>query len=109
MKQVTIKGFITHTSYPWAGTAEWGFLCSENDTFDGTQYTVALRPHSITVEVPEEFDPTAKKIAALEAQMTRIQKAAFEECQKVQEEIAKLQSITYTPAGVVDNENDIPF
>lgn len=69
----------------------WRFKAPDTDEL------VFVRELSIEVEIPDDFDPTAQQLAALE-------RAKGEALQKYQqtvailnERISKLQAITYTP------------
>lgn len=101
LKKVEIKGWIHLTPYD-----QWTFSTSE----DMTDYGYAmLMPYTISTEVPRGFDPTAQRIAALEKKRDALRKKFQEEVMKVNEEISKLQAISYAGPGATVIDPDNPF
>ena len=92
-----IPGFITYTSYPWtaSGEATISFFATTADVFENNEYTVAVRAHTVAVEVPDNFDPIPHKIAGMKAKIGKIKAAAFDEVTNLEGEIQKLMSIAY--------------
>ena len=96
MKQV-INGHIRHTTYPWQDQPHITFdtlMEGQSDPTDG-EYTVTIRAHSITVDVPENFNPIPQKVAALMPKKQKIQADAHIEATKVEEQIQTLLALTY--------------
>lgn len=100
-KKVEIKGWIHLT--PWNS---WSFQTVD----DMTDYGYALlMPYTIITDVPQGFDPTAQRIAALEKKRDALRRKFQEEVMKVNEEISKLQALSYvSPGSTVIDPND-PF
>lgn len=63
MSTHTIDGFITWRHAAWMDHPEVGFLTYDPEEFDLD--SVAIRAHSIEVEVPDDFDPRPAQVAAL--------------------------------------------
>jgi hypothetical protein len=67
---------------------------------DDSDRRVFIREMSVEADIPDDFDPVARQIAALERQ----KREALEEYQRtvaiLNERISKLQAITYTPEVV---------
>jgi hypothetical protein len=99
MSKHIIKGFITHTTYPWSGSVapQIGFAAMNTDTetYPHNEYTVGVAAHSFEVDIPDNFNPAPLKIAGLRDKIQNCKLAAFEECSKMEEEIQKLLCISY--------------
>lgn len=104
----TIKGFITHTTYPWTPDPAIGFQQSTDPTFTANEYTVAVAPHSFEVEVPHNFDPNPHKVAGMRAKIDKIKIAAFEEITNLQQEIEKLLCLSYEAPAPGTVFEDVP-
>jgi len=99
----TIKGFVTHTTYPWSDKPTISFCQSNEPTYDGGEYTVAVCPFSFTVDVPDNFDPNPLKVEGMRKQIDKIKVAAFDEISNLQQSIEKLLAISYVaPAEGTD-------
>ena len=122
----TIRGFVTHTTYPWNEKPIISFAAQAEGEYQNSEYTVSLREHSFEVTVPDAFDPNPQKIAGMRAKIDKIKVAAFDEITNLQQEIEKLLSITYVapaadtvfeepPADVIElhtnnwENNDVPL
>jgi len=60
----------------------------ENQTFVGER--------EIEIEVPDSYDPTAQKIAALEAQKQKAMSDYNDTVKEINDRISKLQALEYT-------------
>lgn len=101
-KKISIPGFITAEpakSYQ-QGDANvvdgmsfqfWGFdpSCSE-------KYTLVCK-HTMTFEIPDGWDPRPGQIKALEAKKEQLQKEFSAAVLLINQQIASLQAIEYTP------------
>lgn len=84
--KVTIKGFINYRNDGWNGGCDYYF-----QQCDMSEYGyVTVMPHEIEVEVPDDFDPRPKQVAALEAEK---QKARAEFHARVTEIDRQIQSL----------------
>ena len=88
----TIEGFITYTKGPWSDKPEIGF--SQYAPLPGVHsYTVMVKPHSIEVEVPDDFEPNKAKIDILE-EAKRLKKETYlEERAMLDQAIKELSNI----------------
>ena len=104
----TIKGFITHTTYPWNDKPTVGFQASSEETFAADEYTVAVRPHSFAIDVPDKFDPNPLKVEFMRKKIEKIKVAAFDEITNLQQEIEKLLAIAYVAPAPDTAFDDVP-
>ena len=96
MKQ-RIQGVIAITQFDWQPREEASisFISTYGQPFKDTQTTIAIQPHTIEVEIPDEFDTTPQKIAALQSIKRELKAATQLELNHLESEIAKLQCLTY--------------
>lgn len=68
-KTIEIQGWIVHDAFqamhPSIYAHPWTFRAFEPDS---TSENVSVVPHTITVEIPDDFDPRPGIVKALEAQ-----------------------------------------
>ena len=84
--KVTIKGFITYKKDDWRDGDDYHF-----NKYDMSEHGyVTVMPHEIVVEVPDDFDPRPKQVAALIAEK---QKARAEFLARVTEIDRQIQSL----------------
>lgn len=79
------------------GGQPYRWVSGKPDNYSGfAERAICSAP--ITFALPDEFDPTAKQIAALETEKARAL-AAYQTCvAALNERISKLQAITYEPS-----------
>lgn len=65
---------------------------------DENESRIFVKEMTVTVEVPDDFDPTGRQIAALEKNREELQRQFARAIAEVNERISKLQAITYEPA-----------
>lgn len=88
--KVTIKGFI-HQDLGHIGDAQYDFFPFEMET----QYRVIVMKHEFDVEIPDNFDPTARQIEILNKEKKKIQDDYWAKIKQIDNSIANLQSLTY--------------
>jgi hypothetical protein len=54
--QVTITGFICARQYNWDLSPSFEFLCYDPSAAGFDSNAVVIQPHSMTVEIPDNFD-----------------------------------------------------
>jgi hypothetical protein len=92
MTTATIKGFVYHADY---GYGEPEFRILGSDKMSDQHYTL-VGPLSIEYEVPADFNPTAAKLAALEAEKQKVRAAYLERVREIERRIANLQALEMT-------------
>jgi hypothetical protein len=63
--------------------------------FEDTEYRVHIAEHEIEIEVPDNFDPRAQQIAALEQQKQKVMAEYSVAVEDINEKINKLQALEY--------------
>lgn len=89
--QTTI--YVYYQKYDWdnEGTYQvYSFKASDDDT------RTFVCEQKIEIEVPDNYDPTAQKIAALEKQKVEAMSDFNETVMKINTQISKLQALEYT-------------
>lgn len=84
---------IHYTQWSWEATGEFHvFSCkledSEHRTYVGEQ--------EIEIEVPDDYDPRAQKIAALEKHKQKVMADYQTTVDQINERISKLQALEFT-------------
>lgn len=96
MSKHTVKGYITFKP------AEFDFEQDRVGFVDfkptgATGWGVLVREHTIEVELPDDFNPRAAQITALEEQREALRAQFAKSIRELDEQISKLQAIEYTP------------
>jgi hypothetical protein len=63
---------------------------------DDDEYRTYVGQQEIEIDVPEDYDPTAQKVAALEKQKCKVMADFQQTVDKINEKISKLQALEYT-------------
>ena len=93
MKTITIPMFVYFNKYHWE--TEGSYVAYSFKTPD-TESTTFVGQQDVEFKVPEQYDPTAQKIAALEVEK-EIARAEFtKSVAAINDRIAKLQALEYT-------------
>jgi len=64
--------------------------------FDDTEYRAHICEQEIEFEVPDNFDPRAQQIAALEKQKQKVMAEYQKTVNEINDNISKLQALEYT-------------
>ena len=84
---------IYFSKYSWEPKGEYLVLYAK---IDDTEHQTYVCSQEIEIEVPEDFDPRAQKIAALEAQKTKAMADYHKTVTEINERISKLTALEYT-------------
>lgn len=87
-KQFTLH--LYHNEFYGKGTDAFTVFCSGNMADNHTTY---VRPVEVEVDIPEDFDLRAAKLAQLEAEQVKVRAAFQARITEIQREIAKLQAL----------------
>jgi hypothetical protein len=89
--KVTITGFINFKPKEWEGANEFHFhSCKLPDCG-----FVAVMPHTIEVDIPDDFDPRAKQVELLKAEKNRIMGEFQARVTAIERKISELTSIEF--------------
>ena len=69
------------------------FVCFDFDYSDSGY--VLVNKQAVTLDIPDNFDPTATKIDMLQKEIQFAEKEFSERVTKLKEEISKLQALTF--------------
>lgn len=84
---------IHYNQYSWENKGDYTvFSCKLDDTESRTY----VGEQEIEIEVPDDYDPRAQKIAALEKHKQKIMADYQKTVTEINERISKLQAIEYT-------------
>jgi len=84
---------IHHQKYEWEKEAE--YLVYSHQMPD-TDYRAHICEQEIEIEVPDEFDPRAQQIAALEKQRQKVMADYQKTVTEINDRINKLQAIEHS-------------
>ena len=84
---------IYHCQYSWETTAR--FLAYYLKIDDGEHMTY-VGTQEIDIEVPDEYDPRAQQVAALEKRKQKVMADYQKTVDEINERISKLQALEYT-------------
>jgi len=82
-----------YNKYPWE---DKGVFHLSSYKFDDTQYQTYVGDQEVEIDVPEDYDPRAQQIAALEAKKTKVMADFHKTVTEINDHISKLQAIEYT-------------
>jgi len=93
MKTITIPMYVYFQKYHWE--SEGSYTAYSFRTPD-TESLTFVSQKDVEFEVPKNYDPTAQKIAALEAEKEKAQHDFAKSVAAINDRIAKLQALEYT-------------
>ena len=91
--KIKITVHIHHQKYEWEDEAQYLVYSHK---FDDTDYRAHVCEQEIEVEVPDDFDPRAQQIAALEKQKQKVMADYHKTVTEINDRISKLQALEYT-------------
>jgi hypothetical protein len=97
-RTVTIEGFVYELDLG-LGFDSKSYHLFASDRMGDQDYAL-IGPAEFTYTIPETFNPTASKIAALEKTKAAMKAEFSRRVAELDEQITKLQAIEYTPAEV---------
>ena len=92
MKTITIPMYVYFQKYHWE--AEGSYTAYGFKTPDSEHLTFVCQK-AVEFEVPANYDPTAQKIAALEAEKERARVEFTKSVAAINDRITKLQALEY--------------
>lgn len=95
MKQ-TIKGYIHFEQEPWMDAPKFSIYSCDMSSCG----YVFIREQEFEVDIPDDFNPIAMQIAALEQSQSALRKKFADEMMAIDKRISELQCIEYTPEAV---------
>ena len=89
--KVTIDGFICWKKESWKKEGEFSFWGFEVNSMG----YVTVMPHSMEVDVPDNFNPVPDQIAQLEREKAKVRQEFNDRIAQLNEQIGKLQALTF--------------
>jgi bacillopeptidase F (M6 metalloprotease family) len=91
--KIKVTVHIHHQKYEWEDKGQYlVYSCK----LDDTDYRAHVCEQEIEIEVPDNFDPRAQQIAALEDQKKRVMAEYQNAVTEINDRISKLQALEYT-------------
>jgi hypothetical protein len=84
---------IFHSKYSWEDKGEYFVLYAK---IDDDEYRTYIGEQEIEIEVPDNYDPRAQKIAALEKKKQKVMADYQKTVTEINERISKLQALEHT-------------
>jgi hypothetical protein len=91
MRTVKITGHVYEVRYSWETTSQ--FITMSHSGFDDENYTY-VGPVEIHYAIPDSYNPTAVKLAALQAKREEAAREFAATVRAIDEQISKLQALT---------------
>jgi hypothetical protein len=92
MSKHTIKGYLYYVHYDFQEPGEFQIAFHQSATMSGPEWTV-IREHSFEIDLPDDFDPRALQIAALEAEKQKVRAEFAARITEIDRQISKLQAL----------------
>lgn len=84
--------YIHYSQYSWEERGEYNvFSCK----LDDSEHRTYVGEQEVEIEVPDDYDPRAQKIAALEKQKLKVMAEYQKMVTDINERISKLQALEY--------------
>jgi hypothetical protein len=91
--KVKITIYIYHSQYSWDESGIYEVLSFKTAN---TEHRTYVGEQEIEIEVPDNYDPRAQKIAALEEHKQKVMADFQKTMTQINERISKLQALEYT-------------
>lgn len=92
-KTVTIKGFVYEADYGLREGVTYHLYSSDKQS---DQWNTLVGPAEFHFAVPDDFNPTRAKLAALEKEKQTVRAAYLTRVREIEEQIGKLQALEMT-------------
>ena len=94
--KVKTTAHIYHQQYSWEQTARYLVMYAKLDDCEHLTYVCE---QEIEIDVPDDYDPRAQKIAALEKHKQKVMADFQKTVDQINDRISKLQALEYTDAA----------
>jgi hypothetical protein len=91
--KIKITAHVYHCQYSWEEKGEFLLFYAKVDDIDSM---IHVSEQEVEIEVPDNYDPRAQQVAALEKQKQKVMADYQKMVTDINERISKLQAITYT-------------
>jgi len=91
--KTTMTAHLHYLKYTWEEKGEFElFTCKFNDD----EHRTYIGEREVVVEVPDDYDPRAQQIAALEKQKQKVMADSQKTITEIDGKISNLQALEYT-------------
>lgn len=91
--KITTTIHIHHVQFSWDKEGQYQvFACK----LDDSEFRTYVGEQEIEIDVPDDYDPRAQKIAALEKQKQKVMADYQKTVTEINDRISKLQALEYT-------------
>lgn len=94
--KVKITAHVYYSKYSWEKEGEYIVFYAKIDDTEAQTY---IGEQELEIEVPDNYDPRAQKVAALEKHKQKIMADYQKTVDEINERISKLQALEYTDAA----------
>ena len=91
--KLPITVYLFLTKYSWEESGNYSVLSVK---LDDTEYRTFICEQEVELDIPDNYDPTAQKIFALNVEKAAAFDTFTEKVATLDEKIGKLQAIAYT-------------
>jgi hypothetical protein len=85
--------YVYYATYPWQEAGEYQVMYAK---LADDEYRTYVGDQEIEIDVPDEYDPTSQKIAALQKEKDKAQAEFANKVASINERISKLQALEFT-------------
>jgi hypothetical protein len=85
--------YVYYSTYSWQETGEYQVMYAQ---LTDDEFRTFVCTREIELDIPDNYDPTAQKLAALQKEKEKAQKEFSKKVASINERISKLQAIEYT-------------
>lgn len=89
--KIKITIYIFHSEYPWDDAPTYDVFSTK---LDDTEHRAYVGSQEIEIDVPDNFDPRAQQIAALEEEKKKVMALSQQAVTKINNRINNLKAIT---------------
>jgi len=94
--KVKVTAHIYHNQYSWEQTGEFLLFYAK---VDDTETMIHVGEQEFEIEIPDNYDPRAQKVAALEKHKLKVMADYQKTVDQINDRISKLQALEYTDAA----------
>ena len=91
--KVKVKAYVHYLKYAWEDKGEFEVLSFKADDDNHRTYVCT---QEVEVDVPDNYDPRAQQVAALEKQKQKVMADYQKTVIEINDRISKLQALEYT-------------
>jgi hypothetical protein len=91
--KVKVKAYVHYLKWSWEDKGEFELFSVK---FDDDNHRTYVCEQEVEIEVPDDYDPRAQQIAALEERKRKVMAEYQKTVNEINDNISKLQALEYT-------------